>query len=248
MFVKFTGPPLFLCALSRTCLIALTTLVPGMAVFAQDKQTDIPAKKEHSAYVQESSGLIVRSSDGLCWRSGYWTTEDAVAGCDGPIAPPISKMIAPPVTTDPAPVTTTRATPTALPTRPVAAPCEFSLTLEGDQAFAFNRAELNAAARRQLAQEVLPRVDQCPGTPAIRVVGHTDRLGPASYNRQLSLRRAQAVARHLEELGAEGVMEIIGAGASQARQQCEATNTRGDLLACLAPDRRVDIHIRGTQN
>lgn len=248
MFVKFTCPLLFLRMPSICTMAGMAFLGLGMPASAQEKRTEIPAKSTHSAYLQDGGGLIVRSGAGLCWRSGYWLKEDAVAGCDGPIAPPVEKMIAPPVISETAPAMTADAVSAPIPTRTVAAPCEFSGVLEGDRAFAFNSAELNAPARQQLEQEVLPRLNQCPGDPTMRVTGHTDRLGSASYNRQLSLRRAKAVAVHFEKRDLGVRIEIMGLGASQARQKCEVANGRENVLACLAPDRRVEIHVSGTPN
>ena len=48
--------------------------------FAQT--TDIQAPTAKNAYMHDGRGPIVRSQDGLCWRSGYWEQDDAVTSCD----------------------------------------------------------------------------------------------------------------------------------------------------------------------
>ena len=246
MFVKFTGRASCSAALrALVCSACLLSAVLADPAYAQQTVNPIPAKPRDSAYQQDSEGTIVRSSDGLCWRTGYWTKDDAVAGCDGPLAPPIGKISAPPLSAEPVPAVTTQAEPPSIPTRPASASCNFSVTLSGDQSFAFNSAALSNEAQQQLQQDVVARLAQCAGTPAIRITGHTDRLGSAQYNRQLSLRRARAVASYLRQQGIRVNLETAGAGATKASAQCDDRQSRQALLACLAPDRRVTLDVRG---
>ncbi len=65
--------------------------------------------------------------------------------------------------------------------------------------FAFDSAEITPAARRVL-EEVAQRV-QAGEAVRLELAGHADRAGPARYNDRLSRRRAEAVARVLQELG-----------------------------------------------
>ena len=252
MYCTFTSaslPSFLLRFCSVAAMRALGLSLAWTSAFAQTQPAPIPAKPEGSAYQQDSQGIIVRSSDGLCWRTGYWTPKEAVAGCDGALAPPISKMIAPPVSEGPAPTITTQTEPAPIPTRPAAARCDFSFTLGADQSFPFNSSQLSAEARQQLDQALITRLNQCTEPAMIRVTGHTDRLGSARYNQLLSLRRAQAVAAYLnQQLRQPMDIETIGAGASQALQQCPTHTTREVLLACLAPDRKVTVEVHGTRN
>jgi OmpA-OmpF porin, OOP family len=58
-------------------------------------------------------------------------------------------------------------------------------------------------------------LDKYP-THRLSVVGHTDLVGTAEYNADLGLKRAQAVAKYLEEKGINaGRMDIGTAGKSQ---------------------------------
>jgi OOP family OmpA-OmpF porin len=80
--------------------------------------------------------------------------------------------------------------------------------------FALNSAELTAGDKVILDEviENLKRLKFVSGT----VVGHTDSSGSDAYNQKLSERRANTVARYLEERGiAAGRLAISGAGESE---------------------------------
>jgi len=53
------------------------------------------------------------------------------------------------------------------------------------------------------------------GIPMLRVEGHSDDIGDSGYNRKLSLRRAQSVAKVLEGAGLRGRLMIQGFGNSR---------------------------------
>ncbi|WP_167760141.1 OmpA family protein [Paraburkholderia pallida] len=76
----------------------------------------------------------------------------------------------------------------------------------------------------------------------IEVRGYTDRLGSASYNLELSQRRADAVKALLVEQGipAERI-DARGLGEQDPITQCNDNQSRESLVACLQPDRRVEI-------
>lgn len=71
--------------------------------------------------------------------------------------------------------------------------------LAADVLFAFNSADLTPQAEAALSRtaELAAR----SGAGRIHVIGHTDALGEDGYNRALSLRRAEAVARWLNASG-----------------------------------------------
>ena len=83
--------------------------------------------------------------------------------------------------------------------------------------FAFDSAALRAAAEEELddAAEVLRERDEII---LIEVAGHTDDIGSADYNQDLSQRRAQAVADYLNGRGiARDRMRVVGFGESRPR-------------------------------
>lgn len=210
--------------------------IVASSAFAQTA-SDIQANASKSAYLQDGRGTISRSPFGLCWRAGYWTPADAVAGCDGELAPPVAKAIAPAIAT-PAP---------AAPAPVAAAPkrCDFAATLSSDQTFAFNKAVLNNAAKKRIDDEVLSKLSSCAKVDIVLVSGHTDRLGSQQYNQKLSEKRADAVAAYLKSKGVTAEMDTLGAGKTQSIKACDDKLPRAQLIECLAPNRRVVIEVRG---
>ena len=53
------------------------------------------------------------------------------------------------------------------------------------------------------------------GSPDITIVGHTDPVGSAEYNTDLSVRRAAAVRRELLAMNYQGAIDTIGMGEEQ---------------------------------
>jgi OOP family OmpA-OmpF porin len=114
------------------------------------------------------------------------------------------------------------------------------ITLEADEYFAFDSAELNEAAKVAL-DGILAAVAPVP-YPSLLVTGHADRLGAPDYNLELSLKRAEAVAAHLRTVGGlrPGALGLAAMGEAQPLVACEGVE--GDALkACLAPNRRVEV-------
>ncbi|THF65974.1 hypothetical protein E6C76_09185 [Pseudothauera nasutitermitis] len=78
----------------------------------------------------------------------------------------------------------------------------------------------------------------------VLAVGHTDRLGSNAYNQRLSERRVAAVKSYLVSQGVEaGRIYTEGRGESQplTGTACDAIVNRAELIACLQPDRRVEV-------
>jgi OOP family OmpA-OmpF porin len=222
-------------------------LVIGTAANALSAQTNIQANTSNSAYVQDARGVIARTPDGLCWRTGYWTPADAVPGCDGALVPPISNPTAPAIV-PPAPIAQAPVAP-AVPVVPVPlARCDFTATLDDEQTFAFDRTALTAAAKKRIDAEVIRKLSTCNIVDVVVVTGHTDRLGTPRYNRTLSERRAGMVAAYLKSKGVTAKIDTHGAGANQPVSSCTAKLPRRKLIECLAPDRRVVIEVRGEKN
>lgn len=76
------------------------------------------------------------------------------------------------------------------------------------------------------------------------VVGHSDRIGDAGYNKALSHRRALAVGQYLRDRGVpEYKIKVVGRGDEvPVTQYDDCASLRGEeKIACLQPDRRVEI-------
>lgn len=83
----------------------------------------------------------------------------------------------------------------------------------------------------------------------VLVTGHTDRLGSDAYNERLSLERANAVRAMLAREGIEAArIRIAGMGKRQPiTTDCLGTRVTPELVACLQPDRRVEVEVAGEQ-
>lgn len=86
----------------------------------------------------------------------------------------------------------------------------------------------------------------------ISVTGHTDRIGPAAYNLKLSSQRADAVGRYLVTTGGVPSAKIAAKGVNGSNPvtqpgDCPAKLAKPALIACLQPDRRVEIQVTGAR-
>lgn len=160
-----------------------------------------------------------------------------------PAAPPVAAAPAPmPVAVAaPAPIVMPAPVPAAVPLRRV------SFTAES--LFGFDSAALQPAGKTALDTFA----GELAGTrfDSIAVTGHTDRLGSTAYNQALSLQRADAVKAYLV---ASAGLEA-GRISAQGRSELEPVTQPGDckgrssprVIACLQPDRRVEIQVSGTR-
>lgn len=211
------------------------TLISAGGSLAQSAP-EIQTPTQDSAYLQDGRGTILRSGTGLCWRLGAWSPEDAVAGCDGSLVPPVVKAIAPEMAS---PDITAAPTVTPLPVS-----CDLQTVLTDAQAFAFDRATLSAVAKRHLDQDFLGKLGNCR-LHGISVTGHSDRLGSSTYNLRLSEKRAATVAAYLYDHGIRTAISVAGAGSAQPAYQCAPHLSGSALRKCLEPNRRVVIRAQG---
>lgn len=116
-------------------------------------------------------------------------------------------------------------------------------SLSGDVGFAFGSATLTTAGLDAI-RSVADSLKQASQINTVTVSGHTDRIGDAASNQRLSQQRADSVRRALV---AEGIpaatIQASGFGEDRPVVQCDQQD-RADLIACLAPNRRVDIEVQ----
>jgi len=115
--------------------------------------------------------------------------------------------------------------------------------LSGDVSFGFGSAVLTAAGVHQI-RAVASQIKSDSQVQHVTVVGHTDRIGGPAANDRLSEARAASVRQALiaEGLPAPAIT-AKGVGERQPIVTCEQTD-RSALIACLAPNRRVEIDIQ----
>lgn len=93
---------------------------------------------------------------------------------------------------------------------------------------------------------------------SITITGHTDRIGTSAYNSNLSLERAESAKVYLVGLSGISAEKVVVIGAGEAdplteQGECEDARimhgmkankqSNENLIACLQPDRRVDIEV-----
>jgi OOP family OmpA-OmpF porin len=115
--------------------------------------------------------------------------------------------------------------------------------------FTFDRSELRPEGRSALDSFV----SQLKGSSydTITVQGHADRLGSTEYNQTLSLARADAVKAYLVSTGGLDANKISAVGKSETEPVTLPEACKGpmsaNVVACLQPDRRVEIEVAGTR-
>lgn len=118
-----------------------------------------------------------------------------------------------------------------------------TFTLEGDIGFGFDSAVLSAQGQETVA-DIAAQIQAADGVQSVTIVGFTDRLGSATYNQQLSEQRAMSVQQALIAAGVQAnLIQAYGRGAADPLVQCDQTDHNA-LVACLAPNRRVEIQTR----
>jgi len=201
---------------------------------------------EDSGYVIDMRGNIPTSGFGLCWHNGFGPPPISTAQCDPNFRPAVQPVA---VRVEPAPAAKSVVVATAM---PAAAPAPMSvaqkLTIDVDTLFDFDKAVLRPAGRATLDDFVAKIKDINP--EMINAVGHTDRLGSEGYNQRLSEERVAAVKTYLVSKGIEpNRVHTEGKGESQPitkAGECVGGKS-AKVIACLQPDRRVDIEVVGTR-
>jgi OOP family OmpA-OmpF porin len=195
-------------------------------------------------YVTFGPNNAVVNSVGHCWKTSEWTPDKAVAPCD-PVPKAAVAAAAVAVTPPPAPAPIAAA-PLAPP------PVIEKVAINTDVLFEFDSATLLPGGKKKLDEVA----DNAQGTDVDKVVivGHADRIGSDQYNQQLSEKRADAVRTYLAQKGAdEQRIEAEGRGKSEPMtgNECDKLGaprkSNSKLVACLQPDRRVDIELLGSR-
>ncbi|MCC6917277.1 OmpA family protein [Nitrosomonas sp.] len=212
--------------------VILPGLLASGAVMANshgEERQGFSAADKPEAYAADDNGVVARNSTGLCWRTGYWTPAKAIYECD----PDLVKQ---PETVAEAPV------PAPVVTEPE------KVSFSADALFDFDKAILKPAGKQAL-DDFAANLEGV-NYDLIIAVGYTDRIGSEAYNKNLSVKRAEAVKSYLVSKGI-GSDRIFTDGKGKANpvtgDSCKGSKATRALINCLAPDRRVEIEVAGTR-
>jgi len=215
---------------TRTLIFAgvIAALSPGISI-AQDA-------KNQGYLLDTNMNIVTSSTTGLCWRDSDWTPARSVEPCD-----PVARKAE-----APAPKLAAVTPPPSKPAPEKMLPQKLSFS--ADALFDFDKSVLKPEARAML--DDLARTLQGAKYDVILAAGHADRIGSAAYNQKLSERRANAVKDYLVSKGIEpNRINAVGRGETQPETKpgdCKGPLTK-KLIACLQPDRRVDVEVTGTK-
>jgi OOP family OmpA-OmpF porin len=189
-----------------------------------------------------NKGDVDLVSIGLVYRFG--AKPAAVTSRAAPAPEPVVMAAAAPA---PAPVVAPPPPPPA-PAPPPPAPKK--VTFSSDSLFDFNKSDVKPAGKQVLDKFVadLNGVNY----EIILVTGHTDRIGSQAYNMKLSTQRAEAVTSYLVQsagipAGKISTKGVNGADPVTKPGDCVGTKASKALIACLQPDRRVEVEVSGTK-
>jgi OmpA-OmpF porin, OOP family len=121
--------------------------------------------------------------------------------------------------------------------------------LESDALFEFGKSELRASSYNTIEIMAQKLKQDFSSVERIRVVGHSDAIGPVKLNIKLSMERAKVVAQQLQERGLRPLrgFKVEGEGATHlVKLRCGNTPTPENKL-CHAPNRRVEIVVTGAR-
>jgi OOP family OmpA-OmpF porin len=193
------------------------------------------AEEQPEAYASDARGDTARDSSGDCWRTGYWTPAMATYECDPELLPKPEKAVEAP----------------AEPVAPV--PANYGepekVSLSADQLFDFDKANLKPEGKQAL-DDLVSKLEGVK-YDTIVVIGYADRIGAEAYNKKLSMRRAESVKSYLVNEKGIAADSVFTDGKGEANpvtgDTCKGDKKTKALVACLQPDRRVEVEVAGTR-
>lgn len=129
-------------------------------------------------------------------------------------------------------------------------PAPTRVTFSADSLFDFDKATLKPEGKSVLDKFASDL--NGASFDIIVVTGHTDRIGSHAYNMTLSTRRAEAVKTYLVQSAGIAASKITAKGVDGSDPvtkpgECKGNRATPKLIACLQPDRRVEVEVTGTK-
>jgi outer membrane protein OmpA-like peptidoglycan-associated protein len=130
---------------------------------------------------------------------------------------------------------------------PAPVPVVQRFSLSSDMLFGFGQSKLRPAGEAKL-DDLASKLQQV-NISSITYTGHADRIGSSEINQAVSLSRAESVKAYLAGKGVRAERVLVeGKGETEPVSSSAACkgNAGAAVIACLQPDRRVDIDVVGT--
>lgn len=176
------------------------------------------AHGDYPGYVtHETEGYIIKTPAGECIKTPNWTADFVPAECGGVAAPAVEEEMAKPAEPKMVEVDAKR---------------KFAVY------FDFNSTKVGSLS------SVIDFIKSLSYVESVKLTGYADPIGSDAYNQKLSLDRATAVASELKGAGVtDWKLRVDAKGETAPVANC--TGKGAQLIACLRPDRRVDIEVAG---
>jgi OOP family OmpA-OmpF porin len=115
--------------------------------------------------------------------------------------------------------------------------------------FEFNDSTLTPEARGKL-DSLVTILKSDKEIQSVSIVGYADRIGSRAYNEKLSRKRAVSVKEYLASQGYlnASVTKVRWVGKSKPSADCTGKLGRQELIACLSPDRKVEVEVNYVKN
>ena len=185
--------------------------------------TSMQVMAEGSAYWFGTDGEYVRDRNGFCVRTILWTPEKSIDGCEGRETKVVAKPVAAP----------------AKEVAPVAAAAPVLFSIGSGASFETGGSTLSAEGKAEIAAMVAEFEGKT--VDSVVIAGYTDDSGDASFNQDLSEKRAQAVKAELVANGANPD-KITTVGYGEENPIADNSTREG-----RAKNRRVEIKVEGVK-
>ena len=180
---------------------------------------------------------------GLTWRFGARSPTPVPRAYAPAPAPAV-------VAAAPAPAPVVAPPPTPKPPTPVVVVVPAKVSFSAEELFDFDKSTVKPGGR--MALDKFASDLKSTRYDSIKVTGNTDRIGSRAYNQKLSEHRANAVSAYLVSSGGVPPAKILASGVGETNPvtkpgDCKGAKPSPALIACLQPDRRVDVEVSGTR-
>lgn len=206
-----------------------------LALALTPEMASAQAPKTEDFTMTASDVVVTRSHPGQCWHYSNWIPTCAIESCDTSGKPVVVPIVAP---------TEAKEISQSLPVESLPQ----KISVSADALFAFDDSALKPEGQA-LLDDVVHQLNGAIYN-VISVTGYADRFGHRTYNQMLSERRANSVKEYLVSravLASRIVARGKGATESITRSGECAGASSAKVIACLQPDRRVEVAMHGIE-